>query len=95
MRLRFDARQGAELAKLKLAEEELERLQKDLDEIAELVSTLLEADLEDVEPMYTPSEAMNVVRPDEPSEVLGDGWLSLVPRVEEVDGKKYVKAPRP
>jgi len=93
--LRFDARKGAELAKLKLSEEELERLQKDLDEIAETVSALLEADLEGVEPMYTPSEAVNVARPDEPGEVLGDSWLDLVPRAEEVDGKKYVKAPRP
>lgn len=93
--MRFDAKKGAELAKLKLSEEELERLQKDLDEIAETVSALLEADLEGVEPMYTPSEAVNVVRPDEPGETLGDSWLSLVPRVEEVDGKKYVKAPRP
>ncbi|NPA84850.1 MAG: Asp-tRNA(Asn)/Glu-tRNA(Gln) amidotransferase subunit GatC [Crenarchaeota archaeon] len=95
MRLKFDAKQGAELAKLKLSNEELERLQRDLDEIAELVSVLLEVDLEGVEPMYAPSEAVSAARPDVPGETLGERWLELVPRVEELNGKKYVKAPRP
>ncbi|ABU81585.1 Asp-tRNA(Asn)/Glu-tRNA(Gln) amidotransferase subunit GatC [Ignicoccus hospitalis] len=95
MRLRFDARKGAELAKVKLSEEELQRLQKDLDEMAEMLSVLLDLDLEDVEPMYTPSEALNAARPDEPGETLGDSWMYLVPRKEEQGDKKFVKAPRP
>ncbi len=92
--MRFDARKGAELARLKLTEDEVEKLQQDLDEIAEIVSSLLKEELGS-EPMYTPSEAANVARLDEPGEPLGEGWLYLPPYVEEVGGNKYVKAPRP
>ncbi len=92
--MRFDAHRGAELAKIKLSEEELEILQRDLDEIYEILKPLLEVDLE-VDPMYTPSENLNVVREDVPGETLGESWLYMVPRVEEYKSKKYVKAPRP
>ncbi len=92
--MRFDAKKGAELAKIKLSEDEITKLQEDLDEIYEILKPLLEVDI-DVEPMYTPSENLNVTREDVPGETLGDSWLYMVPRVEEYKSKKYVKAPRP
>ena len=92
--MKFDARKGADLAKIRLSEEELSKLQEDLDEIYEILKPLLEVDV-DVEPMYTPSENLNVTRKDVPDKTLGDSWLYMVPRVEEYKSKKYVKAPRP
>ncbi len=90
----FDARKGAELAKIKLNEEDIKILQSDLDEIYEVLKPLLEVNI-DVEPMYTPSENVNIVRKDIPGETLGETWFYLIPRTEEYKSKKYVKAPRP
>ncbi|UXD21287.1 aspartyl/glutamyl-tRNA amidotransferase subunit C [Ignicoccus pacificus DSM 13166] len=98
--MKVDARKAIALAKIKMSEGEIERLQKDLDEMVELFQKLLEdEEIEGFEPMYTPSEALNPSRPDKPGETLGESWLYLVPRKEEIEreGKKgvYVKSPRP
>lgn len=94
--MRVDARNAVELARIKMSEEEIERLQKDLDEMVEIFEKLLNnKEIEEYEPMYTPSEAETVARPDEPGEVLGEEWLELVPLKEERDEGTYVKSPRP
>ena len=94
--MRVDAKKAAALAKIKMSEEELERLQKDLDEMVEMFSSLLkDEELEKLEPMYTPSEAKNVSRQDVPGKTLGEEWLSLVPRKERTERGTYVKSPRP
>ena len=94
--MKVDARRAAELARIKMSEEEIERLQRDLDEIMEMFEKLLKnKDIDDYEPMYTPSEVETVARPDEPGEVLGGEWLSLVPLKEEREDGVYVKSPRP
>ncbi len=94
--MKVDARKAAELARLKLSEEELELLQRDLDEMMELFKKLLEdKELEELEPMYTPSEVTNASRPDVPGETLGESWLYMVPRKEVTEKGTFVKSPRP
>jgi len=94
--LKVDAKKAAELARIKMSDEEIERLQRDLDEMVEIFKKLIEdKELDGYEPMYTPSEAESASRPDSPGEVLGDKWLDLVPLKEEREDGVYVKSPRP
>ncbi|ALU12099.1 hypothetical protein EYM_00200 [Ignicoccus islandicus DSM 13165] len=90
----IDARRAAELSKLKLSEEELKRLEEDLKDIYSLFEKLNSIEVTG-EPMYTPSDLTNVARNDEPSECLGDKWISLAPLKEETEEGKFVVSPRP
>jgi len=56
----------ARLARLKLSEEELERMSGELSGILEHVDRISELDLDDVEPTSHVIALENVLRPDEP-----------------------------
>jgi aspartyl-tRNA(Asn)/glutamyl-tRNA(Gln) amidotransferase subunit C len=56
----------AKLARLKLEDEELERMSKELSGILEHVERIQELDLEGVEPTSHVVELENVLRPDQP-----------------------------
>ena len=56
----------AELARLALSEDEVERLRGELSAILEAVGTVAELDLSDVEPTSHPLDVVNVWAEDEP-----------------------------
>ena len=56
----------AKLARLKLSDEEIERMSRELSGILEHVERISELDLEGVEPTSHVVELENVLRPDEP-----------------------------
>ena len=56
----------AQLARLELSEDELERLGAQLNDIIDAVSKVSELDLSDVPPTSHPLAVVNVFRPDEP-----------------------------
>jgi aspartyl-tRNA(Asn)/glutamyl-tRNA(Gln) amidotransferase subunit C len=56
----------AHLARLELREDELERLEGQLNDILEAVSKVSELDLEDVPPTSHPHDVVNVMAEDEP-----------------------------
>ena len=88
--MKVDARKAAELAAIEMSEEELKTLQRDIDEMMEILKELMEIDVENVEPLYHASNVENVARKDEPVKWEED-WLYLVPHKEG----RFVKAPRP
>ena len=57
----------AKLARLELAEGELERFQEQLSAILEAIGTVAELDLSDVEPTSHPLDIVNVWAEDEPA----------------------------
>jgi aspartyl-tRNA(Asn)/glutamyl-tRNA(Gln) amidotransferase subunit C len=63
---RQDVLHVAELARLALTEEEVERLGGQLNQIVEAVSKVSELDLSDVEPTAHPLDLVNVWAEDEP-----------------------------
>jgi aspartyl-tRNA(Asn)/glutamyl-tRNA(Gln) amidotransferase subunit C len=56
----------ARLARLQLREDEIERLEAQLNDILEAVSKVAELDLSDVPPTSHPHDVVNVWEPDEP-----------------------------
>ncbi len=73
----------AKLARLALTEEELERLETQLDAILDAVGKVSELDLTEVPPTSHPLELVNVFAEDEPHASLPrDVALSLAPEVE-------------
>ncbi len=73
----------AKLARLALTEEELERLETQLDAILDAVGKVSELDLTEVPPTSHPLELVNVFAEDEPhASVPRDVALSLAPEVE-------------
>jgi aspartyl-tRNA(Asn)/glutamyl-tRNA(Gln) amidotransferase subunit C len=56
----------ARLARLRLSEEEIERMTGELSTILEHIETMAGIDLEGVEPTSHATELENVLRPDEP-----------------------------
>ena len=73
----------AKLARLALTEEELERLETQLDAILDAVGKVSELDLTEVPPTSHPLELVNVFAEDEPHPSLPrDVALSLAPEVE-------------
>ena len=63
---RDDVLHVAELARLELTEDELARLEVQLNDILEAVGKVSELDLSDVPPTSHPPAVVNVFRPDEP-----------------------------
>ena len=63
----------ARLARLRLSEEEVERMAGELSGILEHVDRIGELDLDDVEPTSHVVELENVLRPDEPRPELAAG----------------------
>ena len=85
---REQAANVAWLARLKLNDQELETLTRQLGKILEYVSMLDEADTDGVEPMAHAVELANVFRPDEQRESLTrDAALSNAPKS---DGRFFV-----
>jgi aspartyl-tRNA(Asn)/glutamyl-tRNA(Gln) amidotransferase subunit C len=60
-----EVRHVAGLARLELAEDELEALTPQLERILLLIEAMRAADLSGVDPMDHPTDAANVLRPDE------------------------------
>mgnify|MGYP001091946666 CR=1 FL=1 len=58
----------ANLARLALSDDEVERFQGELDDVVAYIHKLDELDLEDIEPMSHPRPRENVLREDEPRE---------------------------
>lgn len=63
---REDVLHVAKLASLELTEEEIARLEAQLNDILAAVGKVSELDLADVPPTSHPLEVVNVLRPDEP-----------------------------
>lgn len=60
-----DVRKVALLARLRLSEDELARMQQQLSSILEYMQVLQEVDVTDVPPTAQVTDVVNVVRPDE------------------------------
>lgn len=81
----------AELARLKLSEEEIRKFLPQLKEALEFFSKLKEVDTENVKPSFQPVELKNVMREDKEGKCLSqDDALSLTEHKK--DG--YFKGPR-
>ena len=74
----------ARLARLKLSDEEVERMSGELSGILDHVERISELDLDGVEPTSHVIELENVLRPDEPRPCLDrDEVLAQAPSVED------------
>jgi aspartyl-tRNA(Asn)/glutamyl-tRNA(Gln) amidotransferase subunit C len=82
----------AHLARLELREDELDRLEGQLNDILEAVSKVSELDLSDVPPTSHPLEIANAWREDEPRPCLplGDVFANAPDRDED-----YFRSPSP
>lgn len=81
----------AELAKLKLNEEELVSYTKDMNEILNYIDKLNELDTSDVEPLSHPIEAANVMREDKPADSIDrEKALKNAPKADE----QFFKVPK-
>jgi aspartyl-tRNA(Asn)/glutamyl-tRNA(Gln) amidotransferase subunit C len=81
----------AELAHLKLKEDEIEKFQRDLNQILEYVDKLNELDTENVEPLSHPLPLINVMRDDKLKEsVERDKALKNAPDATE----EFFKVPK-
>ncbi|WP_273841496.1 Asp-tRNA(Asn)/Glu-tRNA(Gln) amidotransferase subunit GatC [Rubrobacter calidifluminis] len=90
---RDEVRHVAELARLELTDEELERIGGQLGAILQSIEKIGELDLSGVPPTANPLNLTNVLRPDEPQEELSveqalanapevEGNLFVVPRID-------------
>lgn len=74
----------AQLARLRLDDDELERFTHQLGDILEHARDIEGLQLDDVEPMAHPIPLVNVFRPDEPADALDrDEVLAAAPAVED------------
>ena len=82
----------AKLARLEFSEEEIEKFSKDLSSIVGYINKMQELDLNEVEPTYSTSNAVNVFRSDDELDI--ENWrediLSSAP--ESDDGYIKVKS---
>jgi aspartyl-tRNA(Asn)/glutamyl-tRNA(Gln) amidotransferase subunit C len=60
-----EVRKVAALARLRLSDEELERMQQQLSSILDYMQVLQEVDVTDVPPTAQVTDVVNIVRPDE------------------------------
>ncbi len=81
----------AALAKLKFADEEKVKLQKELNKILEYIDQLDELNLEDIEPLENMNESENVLRKDEVFT-----WLTTDEALRNAPSKtgKFFKVPK-
>ena len=87
---REDVEAVAQLAHLRLSEEEMHRLQDDLGAILDYMGRLDELEIEDLPPLFNPvTSGDNVWRDDEPGDAgIAEAFLRSVP--ELVDGHPRV-----
>ena len=78
-------RHVANLARLGLTDDEIEKLGNQLDAILDSIEKIQELDLADVPPTANPLNLSNVLRPDEPRPEL-PGEEALAPAPDAVDG---------
>ncbi len=88
---RVDVDHLAWLARLSLSDDEKEEIRRSIEKIMEFINRLLEAPVEDVEPLYHPLDKEGLLRPDEPRPGLSQEE-ALMNAAETEDG--YFKAPR-
>ncbi len=88
---RDDVLKLAALSKLRLSDEEIERMQIELSEILNYVELLEQVDVSGLEPTYQVTGLKNVMRPDEPKDYGYDvkDLLKNAPAVQ--DGQFKVK----
>ncbi len=58
------------LSRINVSEEEADELKQRIEAVKRLIDRLLEARVEDVEPLYHPHDKQGLVRPDTPEESL-------------------------
>ena len=83
----------AKLARLRLEDEEVERMASELSGILEHVERISELDLEGVEPTSHVVELENVLRPDQPRPSWDRGRV-LEPAPDSADGAFRVPSPQ-
>lgn len=71
------------LSKLKLKNEEVEKMKKDMKEILEYMKLLDELDVKGYEPLFTPIEEPMKLRKDETAREDAKRILELVPRLRD------------
>ncbi|MDQ3021093.1 MAG: Asp-tRNA(Asn)/Glu-tRNA(Gln) amidotransferase subunit GatC [Bacteroidota bacterium] len=81
----------AKLAKLKFADDEKIKLQKELNKILEYIDQLNELNLENVEPLENINETENMLRKDE-----AEKWLTTEEALKNAPSKtgKFFKVPK-
>lgn len=81
----------AKLARLKFADNEKLKLQKDLNKVLEYIDQLNELDLEGVEPVENINETENVLRKDE-----SEKWLTTEEALKNAPSRtgKFFKVPK-
>ncbi len=81
----------AEIARIDLGKEEVERFSQDLEDVLEAFSVLDEADVEGMDPSFRPINTRNVLRKDEPGDCLSQEEV-----FKSVKNKKdgFFKGPR-
>ncbi|HRE40674.1 MAG TPA: Asp-tRNA(Asn)/Glu-tRNA(Gln) amidotransferase subunit GatC [Ignavibacteria bacterium] len=81
----------SKLAKLKFNEEELKKLQTDLNNILEYIDQLNEVNLDDVEPLENINELVNILRKDEVMQ-----WLTQKEALQNAPDKtgNYFRVPK-
>ena len=77
----IDVRYVADLARLKLDETQVEKLQKDMEAILSYISELNELDVSGIEPTAHAAPLTNVIREDEISEPYGRVLLDNAPEL--------------
>jgi aspartyl-tRNA(Asn)/glutamyl-tRNA(Gln) amidotransferase subunit C len=77
-------RHVANLARLGLTDDEIEKMGRQLDAILDSIEKIQELDLADVPPTANPLDLSNVLRPDEPRPELSQEQ-ALLPAPERVD----------
>jgi aspartyl-tRNA(Asn)/glutamyl-tRNA(Gln) amidotransferase subunit C len=87
-----DIRHIAWLARIELSEGEIEKFKRLIKAVRSLVDKLLEANVENVEPLYHPLEVEGVKREDKPSGGMMDREKALMNAARTEKG--YIVAPR-
>ena len=87
----IDVRYVADLARLKLDESQIGKLQKDMEAIRSYISELNELDVSSIEPTAHAAPLTNVIREDEAAEPYGRVLLDNAPELVQAE---TIKLPR-
>ena len=87
----IDVRYVADLARLKLDESQVEKLQKDMEAILSYISELNELDVSGIEPTAHAAPLTNVIREDKTTEPYGRVLLDNAPELVQ---SETIKLPR-
>ena len=83
---RNDVEKIATLARLRLRDDEIDRMVPELSAILDFVKTLSQLDTDSIEPMTTPLDTINRWRDDVPREDLGEVTGSVPAESRPIDG---------